>query len=337
MEARQYSQYELISPAQASMRAREFIRNLGKTPHEKATKLKELYPVRYYDDIIRPGKVEKVPYIMSHSVDETKGKPTVVIFSGVFQEVREMPIELATIAHVFDVPTIVIDYASLAHKGMDHFPEKLRHMLEHFEYDKNPPRIFIGESLGGIVAQTVAFMGAEQTNMKGLLLSHTIPPELLDKSLYLLLKTLKYVTPAIPMPIARKIIEGAVNNARNQVIEGEAEEMSMELREVHRLLRKENGALTRRRGNGFLRAATDSVDISRKAEKNRLTCVEVIASPEDTVLGYKDEAEWRRFHPNANLTSLPGTEGHFKAWLRKERVLVDTLIPLLTKVLAAAV
>jgi pimeloyl-ACP methyl ester carboxylesterase len=291
--------------------------------------------LQVYEFAGRKG-VERVAYMKSHhTFEETKGKPTVVFFPGVFQEVREFPIELAIISRVFNIPSVVVDYAALASKGIDTLGKNLPAMLQCFERDRNAPRIFIGESLGGIVAQSVAeFPGM---NVKGMVLSHTIPPSELNQRLYTFLKALSKVTPVVHMAVARRIINNIVQRAEGQAhIEGEVGELSRELHEVARILKGENGALTRPRAIGFLQSAVGAVEKGRRGSKPTNFPVEVAVNRRDQVVGYVDPDTWKRHHRRVSVTTLDDPAGHSLPGMRKAEYLSNTIGPLFANVLAAA-
>ena len=334
MELRKFG-IEKSSPQDISQRVLSEIQKLGHTSEEIRSSLSKQYPLQTYK-FSEGDKVESVSFIKSHhSFEQTKGKPTVVVFPGVFQEVREFPIELAVISKVFDIPTIVVDYAALASKGIDKLGQELPAMLECFEKDLHAPRIFVGESLGGIVAQTISEY--PRMNVKGMVLSHTIPPSELDQRLYVFLKALSKITPGIHMAVARRVINSIIDRAEGQAhVEGEVGELSQQLHQVSRIIKKENGELTRSRAIGFLHSAVDAVDRGRRRNNPSNIPVEVAVNRQDQVVGYVDADVWKRYHRHAHVTTLDDPSGHSLPGRRKAEFLAGTIGPLFASILAAA-
>lgn len=323
-----------LTREEISSRVRDQIQKLGSTSAEIRRNLASQYPIQTYQ-FSDGGRVERVAYLKSHhSYQETKGKPIVVMFPGVFQEVREFPIELAVISKVFDIPTIVVDYAAFASKGIDYLGKNLPPMLECFGSNNHAPRIFVGESLGGIVAQTIAEF--PRMNVKGMVLSHTIPPTELNRGLYAFLKGLSLITPAIHMSVARRVINSLIERAEEQThAEGDVGPLSRELQEVGRIIKKENGALTRRRAIGFLRSAVDAVDRSKHTSSTNFP-VEIAVNKQDQVVGYVDPATWMRHHRRAHVVEFDDPAGHSLPGMKKDDFLAETIGPLFGNVLAAA-
>lgn len=329
---------EVPAPQSVSQKTREFLRNLsaGKTSSEIAESLKKQYPVKTYR-YLHDGFEDQVQYISSHSYESTKGKPTVVILCGVFQEVREWPLELAAIAKVFDVPTVAVDYAALASKGIDHVFDELPRMLECFEHDLHAPRVLVGESLGGIVAQSIVFSGNPETRVKGFVLSHSIPPQLLDRRLYTLLKGVSRLAPVIPIGFARRAIDAIVGRAEKQSsLMPDGSETNRQFQEVSRIQHKENGALTKPRGRGYANVAVGAVDKSM-GKFNADIPGGVALNNQDKVFGQISEDEWKKFHKDIQVVTLSHPAGHFLPGVKKEEFLSDTFMPLLESVLSAAV
>ncbi|HEX7041952.1 MAG TPA: alpha/beta hydrolase [Patescibacteria group bacterium] len=334
---------EKYDPHQASERAHKFIRSLGKTPEEIAAKLKRDYPIKqytypYYPNPKKDPQYESVSYISSHPRNKTKGKPTVVFLCGVFEEVRQRPLDLATIANVFDVQTVAVDYAALAGKakGINNLFEELPKMLEGLEADLHAKRILVGESLGGLVAQSILFSGSPETRVGGYALSHTIPPQLLNKNLYRFLKGVTYIAPFVPMSLARRVIDKIVQGAHSKsVIMGEVTETDKQLQEVGRIESRENGALTRTRGRGYAEVAVGAVEKSANGHNGHVPGG-VIVNKQDSVLGCFDEDVWGKVHNNIHVITLDDPAGHFTSGVNKEEFLADKFIPLLAEVLSKA-